>query len=90
MNGDGVFCILKYRVYLCKAYQTTEYAILELTHDGYDYSTTVIPAKKAKAIISEYGMKEKVNNVYGHVWELPRKSFKRRFMGRYRIRAVDL
>jgi hypothetical protein len=62
-----------------------EYAKLQLTKDGFDYSSTVISAKEAKAIIAGYGMREKVNNEYGQVWEIPRKSFKRKFKGVIKI-----
>jgi mevalonate pyrophosphate decarboxylase len=71
-------------------YETTEYAMLTLTQDNTCYSTTVIPSKKARQIISENKMKEKINNRHGRVWELPRKSFKRRFKGKYIINDTDL
>jgi hypothetical protein len=68
----------------CGDYEATEYAILKLKRYGSMYTTTVIPAKKAKELIIEHNMKEKLANEYGRVWELPRASFKRRFSGTFK------
>jgi hypothetical protein len=84
-----VFCVIKYKVWFCRDYETTEYAKLQLSNDGWDYSLTVIPAKKAKEMIAEYGMIEKIANEYGRVWERPRVSFKRRFRGKYKSEFTE-
>jgi DNA polymerase III sliding clamp (beta) subunit (PCNA family) len=82
-NKNAVYCIIKNKVFISSAYQTTEYAKLELTPDGQEYTTTIIPSRIAREIIATKRMKEKINNEHGRVWELPKKSFRRRFKGKY-------
>jgi hypothetical protein len=80
-NEYDVFCVLKYKVSFCEDYETIEYAVLILTRGGKSYITTTLTPQRAKKMIAEHNMQEKVSNKHGHVWELPRKSFKRRFCG---------
>jgi hypothetical protein len=82
VSDAAVFCILKYRIWLSPAdYESVEYERLALSQDGYEYSSTIISAKKAKETIEAYNMREKINNEWGRVWEIPRKSFRRRYRG---------
>jgi hypothetical protein len=89
MKRNEVFCVIKYKVWLCDDYGTTEYAILKLMNDGADYSIAVITPKRARQIIAEYNMKEKFANNHGRVWELPRASFKKRFCGKFKYMYGD-
>jgi hypothetical protein len=88
-DKDDVFCVLKYKVSFCEDYETMEYAVLILTNGGTSYITTILTSQRAKKMIAEHNMREKINNEHGHVWELPRKSFKRRFCGKYKYRYEE-
>jgi hypothetical protein len=80
---ENIFCVIRYEVWLSliEEDKTAEYARLSLINDGYDFVTKVIPVTEARKTIEEYGMKEKVNNRYGRVWEIPGKSFKQAYKG---------
>jgi hypothetical protein len=83
-KAEGIFCIIKYRVWLCKEYKTAEYALLTMLPCRWKWNTDIITPQYANEIIDGHSMVEVLSNEHGRVWELPAVSFKSKYRGKYK------